>query len=285
MDADDIALIDRLALQVEFMEEHPEIAVVGGAVEFIDQSGKVLRLARQPLHNDEIQRSLVDQSVIWHPTVMMRRDAFDRVGGYRNVVDAEDYDLWLRMAELFQLANLSQALIKYRLHPGQVSVAKCRQQALGATAAKAGASARRNGKPDPLQSMREITPAVLANLGVSEAMQHTDLARGYLSSIRSMCDAGEFAPALEMYERMRCSDVRHAARWALADLRLYRARLYWRKRKLVPSTMNVIKAVMTRPIILGRPFKPMLTWFRSICLSKMARAYENYISALPRSFR
>ena len=264
MDADDIAVPDRLAWQIGFMDRHPEVAVVGGAVEFIDQGGKILRVGRRPLHNDEIQRVILNQSgVMWHPSVLMRKAAFARVGGYRNVVDAEDYDLWLRMAELFQLANLSEVLLKYRLHPGQVSVAKCRKQALGAAAARAAAMARREGKPDPLQSAGEITSVALARLGVSEAIQHTTLARGYLSSIRSMSDASEFVPALEIFETLPFSELRQAERWTIADLRLCGARLYWRKRKLARCTINAINAILARPIILGRLFKPLLRRFHS----------------------
>jgi hypothetical protein len=259
MDADDVAVSDRLAWQLEFMERHPEVAVVGGAVEFIDQSGKVLRVARQPLHNDEIQRKLLDQSVMWHPSVLMRKSAFARVCGYRNVVDAEDYDLWLRMAELFELANLSQTLLKYRLHPGQVSVARCRKQALGAAAAKAAAIARRDGNLDPLQSTGEITPAALAGLGISEAIQHTTLARGYLSSIRNMCDAGEFVPALEMFETVRSSELKHAEAWTIADLWLCAAKLYWRQGHLVRSLCAAGRSVITRPVIVGRPVKTLLS--------------------------
>jgi hypothetical protein len=285
MDADDIAVPDRLAWQIDFMEKHPEVAVVGGAVEFMDRVGKVLRVAGRPLHNDEIQRVILNQSgVMWHPTVVIRKAAFVQMGGYRNVVDAEDYDLWLRMAEMFELANLPQVLLKYRLHPGQVSVAKCTKQALGATAAKAAAIARRSGKPDPLESTGEITPASLAGLGVSEAMQHTTLARGYLSSIRNMCEAGEFVPALKMFETVRSAELRHADRWTIADLCLCGAKLYWRKKNLAQYALNVANAVVTRPIILGRPFKTLLTRVTTM-LHLKSGIRDRYISVLTRSSR
>lgn len=286
MDADDIAVRDRLAWQIEFMKRHPEVAVVGGAAEFIDQCGKVLRVAARPLHNAEIQRVILNQSgVMWHPTVLMRKAALAQVGGYRSVADAEDYDLWLRMAELFELANLPQVLLKYRIHPGQVSVANCRKQALGAAAAKAAATARRSGKPDPLQFSGEITPAVLAGLGVSEAVQHTTLARGYLSSIRNMCGAGEFVPALEMFETLLFSELRHAERWTIADLCLCGASLYWRKRKLAYCAMNATKAVVARPLILGRPFKTLLSRCSVMLHLKNIEIPNGYISVLTRSSR
>lgn len=263
MDADDIAVGDRLQRQIAFMETHPEVAVLGGAVEFIDQTGKTLGIAQYPCHNREIQRALLDSNVMWHPSVLIRKTAFVAADGYRNVTDAEDYDLWLRIADRFRLANLNAVLLRYRIHPGQGSVARCRKQALGATAARAAALARRDGKPDPLNSIREITPAVLAELGVSAAILQTTLARGYLSSIRNLCDAGEYQLALKMLEIILSpSELKHAAAWTIADLRLCAARVYWHKRRFAMSLITAAHAVITRPVLLGRPLKPLISRFR-----------------------
>lgn len=261
MDADDIAVSDRLARQIDFMEEHPEVAVLGGAVEFIDETGKALRVARHPLHHREIQRVLFDSSFMWHPSVVMRKAALIRVGGYRNVAHAEDYDLWLRVADHFQMANLPEVLLKYRIHPAQVSVTWCRKQALGTAAARVAAIARRNGNPDPLDSVAEITPEVLTRLGVTEAMQQTTLARAYLSTVRNMCDSGEYRLALDTLEILRSSEIRKAETWAIADLRVCAAEVYWRQREFAKSIITAVHAVITRPIILGRPLKPLVTWF------------------------
>ena len=80
----------------------------------------------------------------------MRRDAFVALGGYRvPFVQAEDYDLWLRIAERYQLANLEQVVLRYRFHPSQMSVSRRSQQSLCILAAKAAASSRRTGCPTP----------------------------------------------------------------------------------------------------------------------------------------
>jgi cellulose synthase/poly-beta-1,6-N-acetylglucosamine synthase-like glycosyltransferase len=258
MDADDIAVRDRLTWQFTFMEDHPEVAVLGGAFELIDQTGEVLRVVRHPLEPRELERDILKSSIICHPTAFIRKAAVIAAGGYRNVVDAEDYDLWLRIAEHHPLANLPDVLLKYRLHLGQVSVARCRSQALGTVAARAAASARRSGKPDPLDSVGEITPALLARLGVSKTAQHTALARGYLSAIRNMCDAGEYTHALNVLEVLRSPELKHAEIWTIADLRLCAAKVYWHKRRFARSILAAAHAAITRPAILGRPFKPLL---------------------------
>jgi glycosyltransferase involved in cell wall biosynthesis len=259
MDADDIAFRNRLALQIEFMEAHPEVAVVGGAVEFVDATGKVLTIARYPCENREIQSALLDASVLWHPTVLLRKEVFAVVGGYRKI--AEDYDLWLRIAEHFQLANLDAVVLKYRLHPYQISVRKVRQQALGAAAVQAAAWSRRNGNPDPLEAVEEVTSAMLGQLGVSESTLQTTLGRGYLSCIRNMVAAGEYSLAFDALEEVRSSEFPHADNWVVADFRSLAARLYWHQKRFARSILSAGHAVITRPIMLGRPLKPFLRRF------------------------
>jgi hypothetical protein len=261
MDADDIAAPNRLHWQMYYMEAHPAVGVVGGAVEFIDAAGKTLRISRTPLENADIQRALLDSDVIFHPTVVMRKDAFASAGGYRNIVDAEDYDLWLRIAEHYELANLPAVLLKYRIHSAQVSVRTCRRQALGAIAAQAFASARRNGDRDPLSSMTGITPASLAGIGVTRAAQERIIARGYLSCIRNLCRAGEVALALQMVDVLGAFDADNVETWVLADLRLWEARLCWRRRRVVRSMISVAQALITRPVLVGRPLASFLRWF------------------------
>jgi cellulose synthase/poly-beta-1,6-N-acetylglucosamine synthase-like glycosyltransferase len=257
MDADDIAGPDRLVLQLEFMEAHPEVAVLGGAVEFVDPTGKALNKVRYPVGNREIQTALLDSSVLWHPTVLFRKAAFLQVGGYRNVI-AEDYDLWLRIAEQFQLANLENVVLKYRVHPGQISVRKCRQLAVGAAAVQVAAWARRAGKPDPLNGADSITPAILQELGVSDEALQTAVGRGYLSCIRNMVAAGEYSLAQEALEAMYSAQFGLAAKWVLAELHVMAARIFWKQRQYAKCLQSAAQAFVMRPIMLGRPLKPLL---------------------------
>jgi Glycosyl transferase family 2 len=264
MDADDVAVPDRLAWQIEFLEAHPEVAVLGGAVQFIDHSGKRLGIAPRPVHPRDVKRGLLDSSVVWHPSAVIRASALAETGGYRNaVVDAEDYDLWLRMADRFELANLAAVVLHYRIHPGQGSVSRCKKQALACAAARAAAQIRRKGEPDPLNFVKEITPDVLVRLGVTPAVQETTIARGYLSSVRNLCDIGEYGSALRMLDViLDSSEIKHAEAWTLADLRLCAARIHWHNGNFVRSVFSAIHAALTRPTILCRPLKPLLNRIR-----------------------
>ncbi len=118
MDADDVALPDRFAKQVEFLESHPDVIVVGGQVVAIDEAGKVLNVWSMPREHREIDDNHIyaRNIAVVHPTVMMRRAAVLKAGGYRVVAKncVEDIDLWLRLAEAGRLANLPDVILKYR---------------------------------------------------------------------------------------------------------------------------------------------------------------------------
>jgi hypothetical protein len=260
MDADDVAVRDRLLWEVEFLEKHPQVGVVGGAVEWVDAAGRSLLTVSKPLTDREIQATLLNHCPFWQPTVLIRSEAFLAVGGYRGAFPvSHDYDLWLRISERFELANLQQVVLKYRVHPYQVSLRKRKQQAFICLAAQAAASARRNGQPDPLSAVDEITPAVLAGLGLSEATQQTALAWHCLSWIHIMSMAGERSAALSAaIELLRSSDCKHADKRVVADLRLAVAGLHWSERRLLPSILSACQAVMTRPATIGRPLKRLL---------------------------
>jgi glycosyltransferase involved in cell wall biosynthesis len=271
MDADDMALPERLAREVGFLEKHSEVGVVGGAVEWVDASGATLPVSAlppgvtldRPTENGEIQSALVRYCVLWQPTVLMRRDAFTLVGGYRGAfAPAEDYDLWLRISEHFEMANLKEVVLKYRIHPHQVSVRKRKQQTLGVLAAQSSTASRRSGNPDPFDSVTEITPAVLAGLGVNEATQQSALVVEYRGWIHSISEAGDWPGALNAAtEMLKSSDWKFIDRRALADMRIELARLYWKNNRFLMSIITAGHAVVTRPNVAGRPVKRFIRRF------------------------
>ncbi len=266
MDADDVALKHRLMWQVEFMERNPEIGVLGGAVEFIDAAGRKLLTKQYPLRDAEIKDAvLLHRASFAHPAVVMRKQVFVSVGGYRSAfVDAQDYDLWLRIAERCQMANLDAVVLKYRIHPDQVSHRRLRQQAIYALAARVAASTSRNGAPDPLSSVKEITPAVLAGLGVSEAILQRALATEYVGHINLMSLARQNSAALSLAtEMLSSSRWQYVERSMIAGTWLTVARLYWEQGRFFRSFLAVVHAIATRPIGIGQVVKHILTRLRS----------------------
>lgn len=132
MDADDVSLPDRFASQVRYMEEHRDCVAIGSNVLVINSSDEPLGVLRQETDPKTIERLLLEgvKGVIIHPASLLRRETVLAIGGYREQFEPiEDLDLWLRLAEKGQLANLPQVLFKYRLNPlGVTSVHFRRQQ-------------------------------------------------------------------------------------------------------------------------------------------------------------
>lgn len=119
MDADDIAIPDRFARQVEFLKQHPEVVCVGGSYQLIDEAGRlVLDRYAVPESDAEIQAQLLAGfGSIHHPCLMLRKAAMMQVGGYtETMVTCSDLDLLLRLGEVGKLFNLKDPVLQYRVH-------------------------------------------------------------------------------------------------------------------------------------------------------------------------
>lgn len=130
MDADDIALPDRFARQVAYLQQHPDVVCVGGAQDWIDEAGRILLHHPEAEQNDEIQQlALGGQTPINHPSALIRASALRQVGGYDpTFYPAEDLDLWLKLGEIGQLANLRATVLQYRQHSQSISEQQQAQQ-------------------------------------------------------------------------------------------------------------------------------------------------------------
>jgi glycosyltransferase involved in cell wall biosynthesis len=117
IDADDVMLPQRIGTQVAFMQQHPEVGVLGTEVEFIDAQGTIRPHTTPYSTQDADLRWLVRWlNPICHPTVMFRRSVILNAGNYRDLKPFEDHDLWFRASLISELANLPSILLKYRQH-------------------------------------------------------------------------------------------------------------------------------------------------------------------------
>jgi glycosyltransferase involved in cell wall biosynthesis len=130
MDADDIALPNRLEVQVRFMREHPDVVLLGGGYELIDGAGRLLTKIIPPVDDETLQEhALSGRTPICHPLAMTRRDAVIKVGGYdESLTVAQDLDLWLKLGEVGKLACVPDILLRYRQHPNSLSEKRQAQQ-------------------------------------------------------------------------------------------------------------------------------------------------------------
>jgi glycosyltransferase involved in cell wall biosynthesis len=123
-DADDICEPNRLAVQVAYLDAHADIGVIGSDVTLIDEDGKRIGSHSQQYRTDRhIRFFLMFGPCLHNPTTMYRRDLLERVGGYQEGWDAgaEDYQLWGRLSLVTGIANVPQALVRYRKHAHSVT--------------------------------------------------------------------------------------------------------------------------------------------------------------------
>jgi glycosyltransferase involved in cell wall biosynthesis len=114
-DADDWSDPERLQRQVKFLNTNPDIAMVGTGAYLVDNNGD--RIAkRHVLETPDVSDLMVHNEFI-HGSVMFRRDVVINVGGYdERFMTAEDYDLWLRLADKYSVANIDEPLYHFRQH-------------------------------------------------------------------------------------------------------------------------------------------------------------------------
>ena len=123
-DADDVSLPNRLAEQVQFMESNPSCGLLGTWAQILEANAITDRELNHPCDNGEIQIKLMFYNCFVHSSVMIRKESLNVAGIYPEdpaKFPPEDYDLWLRIAQNFQVANLSKALLQYRELPGSIS--------------------------------------------------------------------------------------------------------------------------------------------------------------------
>lgn len=121
MDSDDVSLPDRLRIQVDYLESHPEIDLVSSGMKLFGAKEEVWMREQNP---DKVKIEALFHSPILHASSLWRRVRFEDNGlrFRQEMVPSEDYDLWTRaLVKGLKLANLRQVLYKYRIHPAQAT--------------------------------------------------------------------------------------------------------------------------------------------------------------------
>ncbi len=116
MDADDISMPNRLEAQLNYMEDHSQIALCGCWAELINEKGNKIGVKRYPIQTEKIKLTLLHYPCIIHPTFFAKRRFYEELKGYDPSYDfAEDYELLMRARNKFQMANINKTLLKWRL--------------------------------------------------------------------------------------------------------------------------------------------------------------------------
>ncbi len=123
---DDDAWVDseKLDRQVKFLEENTNYVLVGTGAIVVGEGGKELFRFLNPLKDQEIRQSILGKNCFLHPSVVFRRDAVLKVGGYSEELEdlhVEDYDLWLKLGMIAKFANLPVYGIHHTEWKAQIS--------------------------------------------------------------------------------------------------------------------------------------------------------------------
>src|SRR5256884_9639241 len=125
LDADDLALPERLERQLTFLAAHAEVGLLGTGAREVDEGGREVAVIRPPADDGALRRMLIRRNPFVHSSVVMRRSVVERAGGDdERLPVAQDYDLWMRMSRLAGLANLPEPLAVRRLLPGRVTAVR-----------------------------------------------------------------------------------------------------------------------------------------------------------------
>jgi len=116
MDADDIAIPNRLAIQYEYLESHPDIGLCGGMVETFGLREGTFH--KPPISWEETLCCALFDNPFAHPTIMLRRHLLKQyhLRFDQSYCPADDYELWSRCLRFFRGVNLKQVLLRYRVH-------------------------------------------------------------------------------------------------------------------------------------------------------------------------
>jgi glycosyltransferase involved in cell wall biosynthesis len=118
LDDDDFWCYERkIEKQVDFLEENTDYVLVGGGAIMVNQVGKEVVKYLLPEKDEDIRKTILVHNPFAHVTVLFRRNAWEKLGGYDESFDGmEDWDLWLRMGKLGKFYNIQDFFVKYLGH-------------------------------------------------------------------------------------------------------------------------------------------------------------------------
>ncbi|NIK74656.1 glycosyltransferase involved in cell wall biosynthesis [Thermonema lapsum] len=129
LDAGDTCHPERFAIQERYMDEHPEVALLGSWVDIVTTEGKKIYTYKAPIAHEEIKRSMFLKIAFMHPSVLMRASAVRSIGGYPyDYPAAEDYAYFFKFVHAFKTAVIPQSLTFYELNNKGISMTKRKRQ-------------------------------------------------------------------------------------------------------------------------------------------------------------
>jgi glycosyltransferase involved in cell wall biosynthesis len=128
MDADDISLPTRLEKQVWFLEQNTDVALLCSSGFFLDENGEEKGIYNFPVTSQLLYSYLFFANPIIHSSVIVKTEVLRKFKYNKDYYLAEDYFLWSQISREFKVANISEPLVKYRVHEDCISIQKKEEQ-------------------------------------------------------------------------------------------------------------------------------------------------------------
>lgn len=213
LDADDIALPERLDVQVRFLREHPEVGVLGSQVVTMNQNGAFVSNGVGARPSSQIPSLLLFANWLALSSVMVRKEV---LRPFRpEFAPAEDYDLWARLAGKTTVHILPQTLTRYRVNPNGVSVREPERMLKAVAAIHAWQLAA--------LGIHEVSPvhALLGSWPISAGMEMVNSAEQWLLRLKQTNDQSRVYAEQEFNQTLAecwiklCSDSWLLGGWVL----------------------------------------------------------------------
>lgn len=122
-DADDISMPERLKMQVDFLNNHPDYAVIGTFAQVLNEDSGKTQLWKKPIADADLRKFLKKSNCIVHGSAMIRKSSLLDVGFYYAPMEkSQDYELWLRLSKKYKMANIPKPLYLWRINSKKVAL-------------------------------------------------------------------------------------------------------------------------------------------------------------------
>lgn len=122
LDCDDICTSGRFQKQLDFMESHSEVAIVGSFIQYVDPDGNPLFKLKLPITHESIKKRMFINAMLIHPAIFFRKEVLEKVPQYPTEYKAaEDYAFYFELLKHYQFANIPEVLVQCEMNPEGIS--------------------------------------------------------------------------------------------------------------------------------------------------------------------
>ena len=261
-DADDISLPERLEREVSFLDKNKDVGLLGSSWHTINTDGKKTGISKSTSGRHAVH-------FMCHGTTLIRKNCLEEIGLYREIFGyAQDYDLWLRIADKFEVRNISKPLYKLRVYRNSISLSKKLQQDLYASLAIEMAEERRKIGKDRLSIVDEEEAIRIVNerLRVSGIKRRKVLSHNYMTWSQAAFALDEYRKAFNYgIASLRQYMLNHQA-WKII-IKVIKVKYSGNPINLIVAASKflirpVYKRIIEKPVSRNIPMFRKMYWYR-----------------------